>query len=209
MPKSLNELATSIKDKLHDLGIVLITISNFCMIRVVSNTRVHQPEDIDFEIAIESLRDINQLSFIINHLDMDQNTIAHQKLRRALKDSALPQKDVKQSTGRDTQFELYIAAICTKALLVPIDFAEPDLLVYLDEQQFGIAAKRLKSRDNLEKNIRKAGNQIKKAGIPGIIAIDTCVAFNEANEWILASFSESQFVKRYSEYFRVYIDENE
>lgn len=212
MPKSLIEHAALITDKLHEIGIIPHTQSRISrMQRVVcdpeGNPRVLKKDDVNIEIAIESLRDIQQLSFILEHLIVDPDSLAYRKLRRALKDSTLPQEDEKQSFGRDTQFELYIAAICIKAELVPVNFAEPDVRAFLKEQQFGIAAKRLKSIGNLEKNIRNAGNQIRDSGLPGIIALDTCVAFNNENERIVAPLSGSEFGKRYGEFFRIFIDE--
>ena len=89
----------------------------------------------------------------------------------------LPNEDRSHSKGRDAQFELFVAAVCQNAGLHPVAREEPDVTCHIEGIKFGIAAKRIKSVTNLKKHVRKAAQQIEGAGFPGMIALDTNVAF--------------------------------
>jgi hypothetical protein len=114
-------------------------------------------------------------------------------LHKLTDDSVLPQDDREQSSGRDTQFELFVAAICQSAGLTPVDYEEPDVTCTVDGNKFGIAAKRLKNVQNFDKRVKKAAQQIQNAQRPGIIALDTCVALNRDNDRIVTPIPDEQF----------------
>ena len=76
----------------------------------------------------------------------------------------------------------------------------------VDGTKFGIAAKRLKSVPALEEHVRKAAKQIQKAGLPGIIALDTCLALNPENEPILARIPDDQFGALYNQELHRFLD---
>jgi hypothetical protein len=86
------------------------------------------PDHPEFEIALEADRDMQLLEYVF---EQDHARSGHPGLVRLLHkltdDSALPQDDREQSTGRDTQFELFVAAICQAAGLIPVDYQEPDM----------------------------------------------------------------------------------
>ena len=63
--------------------------------------------------------------------------------------------------------------------------------------KFGIAAKRVKNVARLAKHVRKAGDQIQKAGFPGIIALDTTVALNRDNDRINTPIPDDEFWSLY------------
>jgi len=129
-------------------------------------------KDPDFFTALESLRDLHQLLFIFEQLHIHRDNPRFQKVaKHLLNDSALPQHD-QDSPGRDHQFELYLAAICQNAGLVPVEYEEPDTTCFVDGTKFGIAAKRLKSRNplQLKRHVRKGADQLKGQGLPGIVA---------------------------------------
>ena len=86
-------------------------------------------------------------------------------------DPAIPRKESKHTPGKDKQFELYLAARFKKANISAVR-EEPDLFCNIDGYEFTVAAKRIKSRNQLFKRIKEAGKQIIKARKPGIIAID-------------------------------------
>jgi len=140
-------------------------------------------EDTDFFTALESLRDLHQLLFIFGQLRIhSENPRFRNVAKHLLNDSALPQYD-KDSPGRDKQFELYLAAICQNAGLVPVDYEEPDVTCFVDGTKFGIAAKRLKSGkiSQLKKQVRKGADQLTGQGLPGIVALDLSLSRNQKN----------------------------
>lgn len=152
------------------------------------------PGDPDFETAVEAERDMQVLAFV---LDVAAANSADQKFRDLLKfalgDSVLPQGNRDHSKGRDFQFELFVAAICQNAYLVPVEREEPDVTCLLQGIKYGIAAKRVKSAGNLRKRVSKAASQIQRAGYPGIIALDTCLLFNPDNVRITSPIPDHEY----------------
>lgn len=212
MKRSLYEAAKYVIHKLESLGIKLHSQSRLMKMHDVlvdkdGVPRRISPDDSNFEVALEAIRDVLQFEFILDQIDVEADSRVFKKLRQACKDSALPQSDKYSTKGRNTQFELLICAICSNANLSPILFDEPDLTVHIGKQKFGIAAKRVKSRGNIENNIRKAANQISMSELPGVIALDTCELFNPENKRIISPVSDSRFEELHSEYFRRYLDE--
>lgn len=157
------------------------------MYRVLSRGNVPF-EDPDFFTALESRRDLHQLMFIFEQLHTHRdNPRFRNVVKHLLNDSVLPQHD-KDSPGRDRQFELYLAAICQNAGLVPVDYEEPDITCFVDGTKFGIAAKRLKSSNisQLKNRVRDGANQLKKQGLPGIVALELSLSRNRKNRPIIS-----------------------
>lgn len=77
-------------------------------------------------------------------------------------------------TARNTQFELYAAATLIMGD-VPSHFEEPDFRVDYLGTEIGVAAKRVRSVKQLEKRTKEAVDQIKRSGIPGIVALNVDV----------------------------------
>jgi len=75
------------------------------------------------------------------------------------------------SSGRDIQFECFIAAICALGGYA-VEFTEPDVRVSGFGHEFLIAAKRPRTEGSVEKNFRKAQRQIDRAGGRGLVALD-------------------------------------
>lgn len=90
---------------------------------------------------------------------------------------------------------------------MPVGFEEPDVTCHVDGLKVGVAAKRLKNVSNLEKRIRKAAKQIKGTRLPGIIALDTCIALNRDNERIDLPMPDDQFSQLYNESMRQFLDD--
>jgi hypothetical protein len=166
--------------------------------RVVEMHRVLSRENVpfddpDFPTALESLRDLDQLMFIFEQLHVHRDNPRFQGVvKHLLSDPVLPQHG-KDSPGRDRQFELYVAAICQNAGLVPVDCEEPDITCFIAGTKFGIAAKRLKSRkpSQLERRVRKGADQLKQQGLPGIVALELSLSRNQSNRPIISQI-ESQ-----------------
>src|SRR5262249_21505420 len=140
-------------------------------------------DDPEYRIASEADRDMQILAFVFDQLmDFRDDEQFRIKVGLLLRDHALPQDGSEQSSGRDTQFELLVAAVCKSAGLVPLGFEEPDLTCTFNGVKFGIAAKRLKSMAKMRTRLKSATEQIKRAQLPGVIAVDASVGLNPHNE---------------------------
>jgi hypothetical protein len=184
--RTRTEAAAYIMAQFHELGLELPS-RVVEMHRVLSRGNVPF-DDPDFFTALESLRDLHQLTFLFEQLHIHRDNPRFQKVvKHLLNDSVLPQHD-KDSPGRDRQFELYLAAICQNAGLVPVDYEEPDITCFIDGAKFGIAAKRLKSRkpSQLEKHVRKGADQLRQQGLPGIVALELSLSRNQSNRPIIS-----------------------
>lgn len=148
--------------------------------------------DPQFLVAREAVKDLQILSFIFDNLPESSHPSLKAKLRLLIKDSVLPQADEAESQGRDIQHELFVAAVAAAAGMNP-QLAEPDVLASIDKLEFGIAAKRIKSLENLENNIRSAANQIHDSGRLGLIAIDIAAAMHPSNDPILRPVTPELF----------------
>lgn len=119
-------------------------------------------------------------------------------IRRAVGGPVLPQDEGEFSPARDAQFELSLAAMCHRARL-PTEWAEPDLVVTFGHRRIGLAAKRIKSKSALEKHVRKARDQIQRAKIWGVIALDISTAAHPTNA--VLHFPDRDAIERANEEF--------
>jgi len=158
------------------------------------------PDDPEFETALEAERDMQVLGFVFDQAAAHPKDMEfHRLVRIALKDSVLPQDDRTQSKGRDAQFELFAAAVCQSSGMLPVAREEPDVTCVVGGIKFGIAAKRVKNVARLEEHVRKAADQIRRARLPGIIALDTCLALNPDNQRITTPIPDEQFGHLYKQ----------
>jgi hypothetical protein len=211
--RTLREQADFIRSTIEAMGHKINPVSRIGrMHTVVCRPRgegqgVITPDDKHFPIAREALKDLQMISHIFDNLESGVDLLLHAKVRRLIKDSVLPENDAEESQGRDAQHELFVAATAAAARLTP-RLAEPDVLASIGGLEFAIAAKRIKSLDNLENNVRGAAKQIEECGRPGLIAIDIALAMHPSNEPIMKRVSpqlfewaaqkmESEFRKRY------------
>ena len=170
-------------------------------------TKIITPDDPRFKTALEAERDFTVLGFVFDQSDMYPTDAEFQRLvKKVISDSVLSNEDRDQSTGRDAQFELFVAAICQNAGMHPVYREEPDITCHATGIKFGIAAKRIKNINRLEKHIRKAADQIQRTELPGIIALDTCIALNRNNEPITIQIPDEQFVPLYKKTIKDFID---
>ena len=109
--------------------------------------------------------------------------------------------------GRDAQFELFIAAVCNNAGLTDILCEEPDVTCTLGGTKYGIAAKRIKSLTTIEKRVKEGANQIERARLPGVIALDTCVVLNRENERIITQMPDGSFGSCYKKALTLFLDD--
>ena len=126
-------------------------------------------------------------------------------LKNALKDAALPTEGSGNTRGRDTEFELYVAAICMNAGFEDVQLAEPDVTCIHNGTKYGIAAKRVKSVNQLTKRFGKAASQIEGTGLPGIIVVEDSLAFNPENAALPMQSRDAEYAKLLLEAHCVYL----
>lgn len=152
-------------------------------------------DDPEFWIALEAERDMAHLAFVFEQLQQHPNQREFARhVKHLLNDSALPQQNLVNSPGRDKQFELYLAATCQNADLMPIGFGGPDVTFEMDGRPFGIAAKRLKNIEQVDERIWEAVDQFKRAKIPGVVALDLSFAWNRANRPMISQIQSQMYL---------------
>ncbi len=204
------EKAEFVIEHIKALGLPLNSQSRFMkMYSIWTNPAgLIQPNNPEFETALEAERDLQVLAFVFEQADIHSTDDEFQRLVvKALKDSPLPQEDRNNSKGRDAQFELFVAAICQNAGMLPIFREEPDVICHAGDIKFAIAAKRIKNVARLEQHVRKAAGQIKETGLPGIIALETSMALNRNNERVTTPIPDEMFGPLYNEAINRFVND--
>jgi len=124
--------------------------------------------DHPYQDAFRALVDCRMFIEIVEQLVDD---LSDAQLHNLVSGSFNPSEDSPRSRARDQEFELFIAAICRRSGMNAW-LGEPDILLDLDCTTHSIAAKRLASPKQVEKNITKAEKQIAGIGYPGFIVMD-------------------------------------
>lgn len=117
----------------------------------------------------EAIRDIWDFQLIARTLPKERTPDLAGKLKLMFRGSSDPEKD-KSSKPRDIQFELLVAAIFAMAS-IPTLPAEPDLRFPFGDEEFGLAAKRVRSAGQLAPRITHARKQLERQGLRGLIAV--------------------------------------
>ena len=165
-------------------------------------TRVVKETDPDFELACEALRDITLLEFAFDQLsEAIPRESLQNKVQLLVKDAPLPQDDCADTLGRNTQSELYVAAICNAAGLRP-SLDEPDVVVETNGVPYGLAVKRLKSLRQLNKRFPQAVDQIERSGMPGFVVLDVVLALNPKNRKLWFVKSDDEFFRTHALHFQ-------
>ena len=146
--------------------------------------------DIDFGtsrffLALQALRDLSMFGFIFDQANDPTDPVFRELVRRCIKDSPLADEDCDKhlTPARDSQFELYIAAACKHAGLTPVEHSSPDVIFNIGNFTYCIEAKRPKTIGAIDGCLDYACDQIEKRKLPGLIAVDTSIAFGlEATE---------------------------
>jgi hypothetical protein len=198
--RTRQELAEFVVDGIEALGIPVPPGSRYRRMRdlLVAANGVIPRDHPEIELAFEAERDLQLLGLVLHQFgDHPPPGRFRQLLHDAVSDSVLPQQDRELSPGRDAAFELFVGAVCHSAGLAPVTWDEPDVTCVWNGVTYGLAAKRIKSARKLEKNIRDARKQIGRASLPGIIVLDTSLAFNPNNARIEAAIPDDVFGARY------------
>jgi hypothetical protein len=187
-PQKKVEQAAFILERVESLGITINPASRLMrMLRILESGHIEY-SDVRFPVALEAIRDMYQLRLIVDEMDAHRNDLRFvANVKKLLQDAATPQDGNSNTPGRDTQLELYLAAIALRAGMSPVEYEEPDVTCNVEGIKFGIAAKRLKSLDRFEERVKQGAKQIRRANIPGIIACDLTIARNPENRPITSS----------------------
>lgn len=208
MARTRRENAEFVIASLNDLGIEPHPSSRLMQMRsALDAAGVIAPDHADFDTALEAERDMQLIAF---GLEQDHAKSGHAGFKQLLcklsDDSVLPQEDRQQSSGRDTQFELFIGAICQAAGFTPVEYPDPpDVTCHVNGAAIGVEAKRIKSEGQVNKRIRKAAKQIHGSGIPGVIALDTCVALNPGNTRITTPVPDEVFARNHCKAINLFL----
>ena len=187
-PQTKVEQAAHVIKRVESLGITINQASRLMqMLRILESGYIEY-SDIRFPVALESIRDMYQLRLIVDEMDVHSKNLKFvANVEKMLQDAAAPQDSGPNTLGRNTQFELYIAAIALRGGMSPVEYDEPDVTCNVEGIKFGIAAKRLKSLDRFKQRVKEGAKQIRRAKIPGIIACDLTIARNPKNRPITSS----------------------
>ncbi len=203
---TLAEAAEDVVRRIESLGVRCEANSRFRRGKTIFAKGFIEPDDPDHAAAIESIRDVRVMHFALCELmGKVPDDILRGKVRRVIKDECSPRNESDKSPGRDIQAELHVAAVCANAGMQPA-IEEPDVMCHVQNECFGIAVKRLKSRSQFEKKFRKGAGQIRQAGIKGIIAMDMSVAFNRQNRQLMTNGDNRQIQLARQQLMRKYVD---
>ena len=139
--------------------------------------RIHGQSTVPTRPGLEELREAYWTileQYLISRLLLEPDEPTDDQLRTMLrfiqKGTPGPAGE-KNTRPRDTQFELFVAAmLALGGAKVRLD--EPDLRLIHGSDSVGIAAKRVTGRRNLLHRVRHACAQIKRTGAPGFVAVN-------------------------------------
>jgi hypothetical protein len=164
------------------------------------------PDNPDFQVACEALRDVKQLEFFFDQVDITtESQEMKAKVKLATKDPVLPQHGSPESPGRDAQAELFVFGVCRKAELKPV-FQEPDIVCTFNRQTVPIAVKRVKNLKQLVKRIKEGADQVARVGDLGIIFVDVVIAMNPKNHRVIAKVPDSVFGLMWTKLLKQLVD---
>lgn len=155
----------------------------------------------DWLAFMQGLKDIQEYWFIIEILGeqlLESPFISQFKL--SLQDPSLPRDSKDNTLGRNTQFELFLAAIASRAgfTIERLGAGKPDWVLTASGRSWSLEAKRVKGLDKMEKHIRKAGKQIMASQIGGVIAVDISLAINPSCAPLSDFVSDADIQKAHS-----------
>jgi len=128
----------------------------------------------------QAISELSMLDFALQKLA--GQTQWKSKFRDCLSGSTLPWDD-RNGCARNTEFELYVAAILSAAGF-HTSVAEPDVTIVVDGWRIGFAAKRLQSRKAVVRRVGEGMEQITRSGHAGFVVIDISVNVFERDQFI-------------------------
>jgi hypothetical protein len=142
-PRSRREQSAFVIASIEALGVLVPPGSRLRKMHdlLVAEGDIIQPDDPEFETALEAERDMQLLAFVFDQLGSRlQGNGYHQLAKKLIDDKVLPHHDRTQSVGRDAAFQLFVGAICTSAQFFPVEWEEPDVTCVSAKTKYGFAA---------------------------------------------------------------------
>jgi hypothetical protein len=131
--------------------------------------------DFPFRDSFRSLLDARIFTHVVDHLETKLRPM-HWKF--LVQGNLRPEDDGENTPHRDLLLELYVAS-AAEAAGMAVELAEPDIVLTLAGQKFGIAAKRIRSRKRVRPNAKKGSKQIEGSTAGrGLIFLDVSNLMN-------------------------------
>ena len=155
-------------------------------------------------LLLQAMAEFTQLDILLRHLG--PLPAWRSRIQEVFSGRELPEDDSKPHP-RNLQFELLTAAFF-RASGVPIQQAEPDVIISLDGWRLGVAAKRVSSRRALIDRVHEGSRQLERARLPGFVAVEVSRICNPRNALIAAPNDEA-VVSEGSQLVEALLDEQE
>ncbi len=150
-----------------------------------------QNVSVELHELLEGNRDFGDFATIVENLLPEQppaNKVVLAKVRDILGGAPLPSQDT-NPLARNTQYELFIAALCARGGLNP-HFVEPDCIVTAAGMRLGLAAKRAGGAGHVRRLVKDGARQLRKAGVVGVVALSFDRLFAPNDERLMAESAE-------------------
>lgn len=174
-PTALVRCATYALNRFRELGIPFPTPNRLeRAMAVVDDLRTPSIAEPDPARLRDAIRTIYDCYYIARACGGDAGRVEPELRDRLGQLMAGPdlviEEDENSSRARNTQFELLLGAWFTCGG-TPVRLAEPDVRVVIGAEELGVAAKRIRSRKQIRKRVRKAVDQILKSPGRGFPAL--------------------------------------
>lgn len=171
--------ARSVLERIKIMGVRVPPTSRFEM-HLKKLEKVFEGDGVITQERTQAHLELSQLIEIGSLLGQVDARDLTAKLNRMMKDSVRPDRISGESPGRDTQFELYLAARFAYAGLT-VTLEEPDVRIEDGLLVIGLAAKRPKSFKRLQGRMNEARDQLRKQRnniTHGLVAIEATFLAN-------------------------------
>jgi hypothetical protein len=134
----------------------------------------------NFAVCHRLFLEVPQLALVCRELSRPPAVAGWESKMEIVLAGGLTPESEADTAARDAQLELLLAAALRKGG-AEVALAEPDVIVAFEDLKLGIAAKRITSPKKANRRLREARNQIERANIDGIVALDISAAFDTGN----------------------------
>lgn len=160
--------------RLHALGVALPPSNRLARARsqvegLLREADTHGPLNVDAAWFGELLRTMLEHHLIVRCIDASDPREV-ELVGAILSGGDTPAED-RRTHARDTQLELVVATMLRLAGVVGVHLGEPDLRIPAGSETLGIAVKRISSRKQLSKRLKKAVRQIRSQDQRGLVVV--------------------------------------
>lgn len=177
---------------------------------IIETEGIVQDSHPDWCIFVQSLKDVQEYWFMIEVLGEDLTRPPFlNRFAPSLKDSPHPADSGADTLGRNTQFELFLAAIAKRAGLMVSHpgGAGADWILSTSQERWSLEAKRIKNFAKMKRHIGNAASQIIRSQIGGVIAIDISLACNPGCKPLSRFLPDIEIAKTHGDRIDAFVDE--